>query len=73
MFVAFISSTGMARLYDPLNPDTNAYGRIVPASILWPFLASWGYSTILWYRDGTTAWEKAGYPVEDRKPVPRPQ
>ena len=36
-------------------------------------LASWGYSTILWYRDGTTAWEKAGYPVEDRKPVPRPQ
>ena len=36
-------------------------------------LAAWGYTNILWYRDGTTAWEKAGYPVEDRKPVPRPQ
>lgn len=36
-------------------------------------LASWGYTNILWYRDGTTGWEKAGYPVEDRKPVPRPQ
>ena len=36
-------------------------------------LAAWGYSNILWYRDGTTGWEKAGYPVEDRKPVPRPQ
>ena len=36
-------------------------------------LAAWGYSQVLWYRDGTTAWEKAGFAVEDRKPVPRPQ
>ena len=36
-------------------------------------LATWGYSNILWYRDGTTGWENAGFPVEDRKPVPRPQ
>ena len=36
-------------------------------------LATWGYSNILWYRDGTTGWEKAGLPLEDRKPVPRPQ
>ena len=28
------------RLYDPLNPDTHAYGRIVPMDILWPFLES---------------------------------
>lgn len=36
-------------------------------------LATWGYSNIIWYRDGTTGWEKAGLPLEDRKPVPRPQ
>lgn len=43
MFVSHISASGNARLYDPLNPDTHAYGRIVPASILWPFLDSLGY------------------------------
>lgn len=40
MFVSHISSSGNCRLYDPLNPDIHAYGRVVPASILWPFLAS---------------------------------
>ena len=36
-------------------------------------LASWGYSSIVWYRDGTTGWEKAGLPLEERKPMPHPQ
>ena len=36
-------------------------------------LAAWGYTSILWYRDGTTGWEKAGLPLEERKPTPRPQ
>src|ERR1035437_4032809 len=44
MFVAFMDAAGMVRLHDPLNPDTNAYGRVVPASILWPFLASLHYA-----------------------------
>jgi hypothetical protein len=32
------------RLYDPLNPDTHAYGRVVPMEILWPFLESLDYT-----------------------------
>ena len=44
MFAGYISSTGALRLWDPLNPDTNAYGRVVPLSILWPFLASLHYA-----------------------------
>jgi len=43
MFVTHIDRSGKMRLYDPLNPDIYAYGRIVPASILWPFLASLGW------------------------------
>ena len=36
-------------------------------------LAIWGYTSVFWYRDGTTGWEKAGLPLEERKPIPRPQ
>lgn len=44
MFVTHIDRAGNMRLYDPLNPDTTARGRIVPSSILWPFLSSLGYT-----------------------------
>lgn len=41
MWVSHLSrTTGNARLYDPLNPDTTAYGRWVPAQVIWNFLAS---------------------------------
>ena len=43
-FATNINGTGYMRWYDPLNPDTHAYGRIVPVSILWPFLESRGYT-----------------------------
>lgn len=39
MFVTHISGSNM-RLYDPLDPNTNVYGRVVPASLLWPYLIS---------------------------------
>lgn len=41
LFVSHMNYRGTAiRLYDPLNPDTDAYGRHVPSEILWPFLRS---------------------------------
>ncbi len=43
MFVSHFDRTGRAmRLYDPLDPRTDLYGRHVPSSILWPFLQSSG-------------------------------
>lgn len=32
------ASSGSVRLWDPLNPDIHAYGRWVPAPIIWAFL-----------------------------------
>lgn len=59
LFIPSIGSTGSMRLYDPLNRDTTGYGKVVPSSILWPFLASWNntvayvplepVSLIVWY------------------------
>lgn len=43
MFVAYVSGP-QSCLYDPLDPQTHNYGRIVPTSILWPFLASSGWT-----------------------------
>jgi hypothetical protein len=43
MFATHISGTRV-RLYDPLDPATHSYGRWVPASLLWPFLASRGFT-----------------------------
>lgn len=40
MFVTHINASGMMRLYDPLDRDTKRRGRVVPASILWPFIAT---------------------------------
>lgn len=37
-------ATGNVRLWDPLNPDTTAYGRWVPAQVIWDFLESLGYT-----------------------------
>jgi PQQ-dependent catabolism-associated CXXCW motif protein len=34
--------------------------------------ASWGYTQIYWYRDGTDGWEAAKLPMKDIEPVPRP-
>ncbi len=42
MFVTHIARDGRMRLYDPLDPRTDLYGRSVPSSILWPFLQSSG-------------------------------
>ncbi|MBV9113386.1 MAG: PQQ-dependent catabolism-associated CXXCW motif protein [Hyphomicrobiales bacterium] len=33
---------------------------------------SLGYSTVLWYPDGTTGWEAEGHPLETRTAEPRP-
>jgi PQQ-dependent catabolism-associated CXXCW motif protein len=33
---------------------------------------SLGYTAVIWYPDGTTGWEEAGYPLEPRSPEPRP-
>ena len=44
MFVSHMNRQGTAvRLWDPLNPDTDGYGKHVPASIIWPFIASIGW------------------------------
>lgn len=34
--------------------------------------ASWGYSGIVWYPDGTDGWAAENLPLEERTPVPRP-
>jgi PQQ-dependent catabolism-associated CXXCW motif protein len=34
--------------------------------------ASWGYSRLYWYRDGTDGWEAAKLPVEEREPLSQP-
>lgn len=34
---------------------------------------SLGYRRVGWYPDGATGWAKAGYPLEPRTPLPRPQ
>ena len=31
--------------------------------------ASWGYTQVYWYRDGTDGWGAAKLPMEDREPV----
>jgi PQQ-dependent catabolism-associated CXXCW motif protein len=31
--------------------------------------ATWGYTRVYWYRDGTDGWEAAKLPMEDREPV----
>lgn len=33
---------------------------------------SWGYSSVVWYPEGTDGWEFEGLPTERRKPVERP-
>jgi hypothetical protein len=39
MWVSHLSAaSGNVRLWDPLNPDIHAYGRWVPASVIWAFL-----------------------------------
>lgn len=44
MFVTHINSRGdLMRLWDPLDPRTDLHGRVVPSSILWPFLDSSGW------------------------------
>ena len=43
MWVSHTSAaTGNARRWDPLNPAIHEYGRWVPASVIWGFLASLG-------------------------------
>ena len=32
---------------------------------------AWGYTSVIWYPDGTDEWEAAGLPLEDSSPVPR--
>ena len=32
--------------------------------------ASWGYTRVYWYRDGTDGWEAAGLPLAAAAPVP---
>ena len=32
---------------------------------------AWGYASVIWYPDGTDAWEAAGLPLEESSPVPR--
>ncbi len=34
--------------------------------------ASWGYTGIVWYPDGTDGWAAANLPLEERTPVSRP-
>jgi PQQ-dependent catabolism-associated CXXCW motif protein len=34
--------------------------------------ASWGYSRLYWYRDGTDGWEAAKFPTENAEPIPGP-
>jgi PQQ-dependent catabolism-associated CXXCW motif protein len=34
--------------------------------------ASWGYSRIYWYRDGTDGWEAAKLSTADARPIPGP-
>jgi len=34
--------------------------------------ASWGYTRLYWYREGTDGWEAAKLPIEDREPVRAP-
>src|ERR1035437_3627867 len=41
MFVSHQSNASGMRLYDPLNPDTTAYGRWVPPKEIYNFVASW--------------------------------
>ena len=43
MFVAYSDGVN-ALLYDPLDPQTHNYGRMVPVSILWPFMESLGWT-----------------------------
>ncbi|WP_245413571.1 PQQ-dependent catabolism-associated CXXCW motif protein [Mangrovicella endophytica] len=31
-----------------------------------------GYSSVIWYPDGTDGWAEAGLPLEPREPAPRP-
>jgi len=31
--------------------------------------ASWGYSQVFWYRDGTDGWEAAQFPMADAQPI----
>ena len=33
---------------------------------------SLGYTSVIWYPDGTTGWEAEGHPLEERDPQPRP-
>ena len=33
---------------------------------------SYGYSEVAWYPEGTEGWERAGLPVEESQPEPRP-
>ena len=35
--------------------------------------ASWGYTQLYWYRDGTDGWEAAKLPIEDNEPVDGPE
>ena len=32
---------------------------------------AWGYTSVIWYPDGTDAWAAAGLPLEESSPVPR--
>lgn len=32
---------------------------------------AWGYTSVIWYPDGTDAWAAAGLPLEQSSPVPR--
>jgi PQQ-dependent catabolism-associated CXXCW motif protein len=34
--------------------------------------ASWGYTRVYWYRDGTDGWEAANLPTHIAEPVPEP-
>ena len=43
MWAAYISKTSGFRVWDPLNPDTTAYGRWIPANIMYAFAASLNY------------------------------
>lgn len=32
----------------------------------------WGYRSVLWYRKGVDGWKEAGFPLEERLPIPLP-
>ena len=32
---------------------------------------AWGYTSVIWYPDGTDAWQAAGLPLAESSPVPR--